>query len=466
MHQLDTDTICAIATPPGRSGVGIIRVSGALAQNIARDILGFAPTHRHAYYSKFLGIDRETIDQGIAIFFQQPNSFTGEDVLELHGHGGVYVLNALRDRVLSLGVRLARPGEFTERSFLNDKIDLVQAEAIADLIDANSEQAAKSAMRTLQGDFSRRINDIVEKLIATRVNIEAAIDFSDEDIDVLSDTKVKQALDQLLDELHETYTQAKQGALLKEGMNVVIAGKPNVGKSSLLNALSGLDSAIVTNVPGTTRDLLKEHITIDGMPIHMVDTAGLRSSDDVVEREGVKRAQAAIDQADQVLLVIDVSESEEDVENLLKSLGLLNDKSNSDRSILNRTTLIFNKIDLIPNNEAGIETTMVRGTELTIVKLSAKERMGLDLLKQHLKACIGYNSSEEGVFVARERHLVALRNAERLLKTAVNLINKLSPLELVAEELRIAQTELGTITGKFTSDDLLGEIFSSFCVGK
>ena len=211
---------------------------------------------------------------------------------------------------------------------------------------------------------------------------------------------------------------------------------------------------------------MKEHITIDGMPIHMVDTAGLRSSDDVVEREGVKRAQAAIDQADQVLLVIDVSESEEDVENLLKSLGLLNDKSNSDRSILNRTTLIFNKIDLIPNNEAGIETIMVRGTELTIVKLSAKERMGLDLLKQHLKACIGYNSSEEGVFVARERHLVALRNAERLLKTAANLISKLSPLELVAEELRIAQTELGTITGKFTSDDLLGEIFSSFCVGK
>lgn len=466
MPHLDNDTICAITTPPGRSGIGIIRVSGSSALPIAQSVLGFTPSQRHAYYSRFLGTNQEVIDQGIAIFFRQPNSFTGEDVLELHGHGNIFVLNALRDRVQSLGARLARPGEFSERAFLNNKIDLVQAEAIADLIDSSSRQAAKSAMRTLRGEFSSRIHELVDKLTTVRVNVEAAIDFSDEDIDVLSDTKVGQSLQQILVMLGDTFSHAQQGALLKEGMNVVIAGKPNAGKSSLLNALSGADSAIVTEIPGTTRDLLSEEITLDGLPVHFIDTAGLRTSGDIIEQEGIRRAQAAIDRADQILLVIDRPEAEEAVEKMLEPLGLLNDKSTRDISILEHTTLIFNKIDLLENSEPGIHYQQVESIEVPIVSLSAREMLGIDTLKDHLKASVGYNSTAEDAFVARERHLCALREAERLINSAMHNVEENAHLELVAEDLRIAQTELGRITGEVTSDDLLGEIFSSFCVGK
>lgn len=466
MPQLDADTICAIATPPGRSGVGIVRISGPRALPIGREILDFDPTPRYAHFSDFLDNNNEVIDQGIALYFKAPHSFTGEDVIELQGHGGVYVQKALLDRALSLGARLANPGEFSERSFLNNKIDLLQAEAIADLIDSSSQQAARSAIRTLQGEFSRKIHSLLEKLVAARVNVEAAIDFSDEDIDLLSDTRVKESLQEILSELESTLKQAQQGALLKEGINVVIAGEPNAGKSSLLNALSGLESAIVTDIPGTTRDLLSEKITIDGMPVHIVDTAGLRASEDVVEIEGVRRARIAIEQADQTLLVVDKSTAEEDVEKLLAPLGLLNNKSISEIDKLKNTTLVFNKIDLLEGYKAETNTLLIGDVELPTISLSAKHQKGLDLLREHLKSIIGFNSAEEGAFIARERHLNALRNSQQLITSAMNHINDQAPLELIAEDLRFALSELGAITGEFSSDDLLGEIFSNFCVGK
>lgn len=466
MPQLDADTICAIATPPGRSGVGIVRISGPEALSIGREILDFDPTPRYAHFCDFLGDSNEVIDQGIALYFKAPHSFTGEDVIELQGHGGIYVQKALLDRALSLGARLANPGEFSERSFLNNKIDLLQAEAIADLIDSSSQQAARSAIRTLQGEFSRKIHSLLEKLVAARVNVEAAIDFSDEDIDLISDTRVKESLQEILTALESTLRQAQQGALLKEGINVVIAGKPNAGKSSLLNALSGLESAIVTDVPGTTRDLLSEKITIDGLPVHIVDTAGLRSSEDIVEKEGIRRARVAIEQADQILLVVDKSTAEEDVEKLLAPLGLLNNKSISEIDNLKNTTLIFNKIDLLEETSAETNKIHISGIELPTISLSAKHLSGIDLLREHLKNIIGFNSAEEGAFIARERHLNALRNSHRLITSAMNHISDQSPLELIAEDLRFALSELGAITGEFSSDDLLGEIFTNFCVGK
>ncbi len=471
MPQFDTDTICAMATPLGRSGVGIVRLSGPNALTIAEAILGFTPTPRYAHFSDFLDSNKNVIDQGIAIFFKQPNSFTGEDVVEIQGHGGIYVLKALLDRTLELGARLAMPGEFSERSFLNNKIDLVQAEAIADLIDASSQQAARSAVRTLRGEFSRKITLLVEKLISTRVNVEAAIDFSDEDIDILTDSRVNDYLTEMLNDLSGILRQAQQGALLKEGINVVIAGKPNAGKSSLLNALAGFESAIVTDIPGTTRDLLSEEINIDGMPVHIIDTAGLRPTVDIVEIEGVKRAEAAIDQADRILLLVDSLDAEQDVEKLLEPLGLLNveskKKASSNTSLdLSKTTLVFNKIDLLDNCPAKISSVDARGNRLPVIYLSAKHSLGIDLLREHIKECIGFNPLEEGVFVARERHLLALREALQLIRSAKDHIEKHSPLELIAEDLRIALSELGSITGEFSSDDLLGEIFSNFCVGK
>ncbi len=466
MSKIETDTVCAIATAPGRSGVGIVRISGSLSLTIAEKILGFVPTIRHAHFSDFLDSDAQAIDQGIALFFAAPASFTGEDVLELQGHGGIYVLRELLDRAVQLGARLANPGEFSERAFLNNKIDLLQAEAIADLIESNSRQAAKSAVRTLQGEFSRKIQALLRLLIEARVHIEATIDFSDEDIDFVNDNKVEQSLKGVLASIEETLAQAKQGALLKEGINVVIAGKPNAGKSSLLNALSGIESAIVTNIPGTTRDLLSEEISIDGLPVHIVDTAGIRLSADVVEQEGLRRAQVAIERADQILLIVDRLEAEQDVEKLLAPLVLLNDKSIRDLDFLTNTAIVYNKIDLVKGEHASTGYTNYLDASLPTISLSAKEGIGIDLLRNYLKEVIGFNSTEEGAFIARERHLIALTNARNLVESALQQLAGHAGLELIAEDLRFAQAQLGAITGEFTSDDLLGEIFTNFCVGK
>ena len=425
--QVETDTVCAIATAPGRSGVGIVRISGPLSLSISKKILGFSPTPRHAHFCNFLDATQMNIDQGIALFFSAPNSFTGEDVLELQGHGGTYVLRQLLDRAVQLGARLANPGEFSERAFLNNKIDLLQAEAIADLIESNSKQAAKSALRTLQGEFSNKIRNLVRLLIDARVHIEATIDFSDEDIDFVSDNKVGDSLSAILESITATLAQAKQGALLKEGINVVIAGKPNAGKSSLLNALSGMDSAIVTDIPGTTRDLLSE---------------------------------------DQLLLIVDKSEFEQDVEKLLAPLVLLTGKSIRELEYLQNTTVIYNKIDLLNSEVPSLSTINYLDYSLPTISLSAKEFVGIDLLRGYIKEAIGFNATEEGVFIARERHLTALNNAKQLVESARALLATQSSLELIAEDLRFAQAQLGAITGEFTSDDLLGEIFSNFCVGK
>lgn len=446
--------------------MGIVRVSGPQAAQISEQILGFSPTVRHAHFADFLDDSKQTIDQGIALFFAAPHSFTGEDVLELQGHGGIYVLRELLARALQLGARLAKPGEFSERAFLNNKIDLLQAEAIADLIESNSRQAAKSAVRTLQGEFSRKIQELLRQLIEARVHIEATIDFSDEDIDFIQDNKVRDALAGILAAIEDTLAQAKQGALLKEGINVVIAGKPNAGKSSLLNALSGLDSAIVTDIPGTTRDLLSEVINIDGLPVHIVDTAGIRVSDDVVEQEGLRRAQVAMEKADQILLIVDKSDAEEDVEKLLEPLVLLSGRSIGDLDYLQNTAIVYNKIDLLDDESPGLGEIRFHDFALTTISLSAKENLGVDALHDYLKEIIGFRPTGEGAFIARERHLIALNNAKNLITTATQQLETNATLELIAEDLRFAQSQLGAITGEFTSDDLIGEIFSNFCVGK
>ena len=465
MPAIETDTICAIATPVGRSGIGIVRLSGPDVAKACEEILGFLPSPRHAHYCDFLDADQTVIDQGVAIYYQSPDSFTGEDILELQGHGGVYVLNAVLERVLLLDIRLAGPGEFSERAFLNDKIDLLQAEAIADLIDANSKQAVQSAMRTLRGQFSELVHHLVTMLTTIRVSVEAAIDFSDEDIDLMADAKVEESIEETLNQISGVYAQAQQGALLKDGLQVVITGIPNAGKSSLLNALSGIDSAIVTDIPGTTRDLLKEEISIDGMPIHIIDTAGLRTSDNIVEIEGVKRTHGAIETADQILLVFDCTGPEQDVDKVLQPLNLAEKSADSIESILTRCTLIYNKIDLL-DNAPSKDTILYKNKELSKIYLSAKQGTGIGMLRDHLKTCAGFRPTEETAFVARERHLAELKKAEKLIKNSLLQLSKGSHLELVAEDLRLAQNHLSTITGEFTSDDLLGEIFSSFCIGK
>ncbi|PCH62517.1 MAG: tRNA uridine-5-carboxymethylaminomethyl(34) synthesis GTPase MnmE [SAR86 cluster bacterium] len=471
MSSLGSDTICAIATSPGRGGVGIVRVSGPLCITIAQKMLGFTPTPRHAHFSDFLDSKGQVIDQGIALFFAAPNSFTGEDIFELQAHGGYFVLNSLLKELLAQGARLAAPGEFSERAFLNGKMDLLQAEAIADLIDASSEQASRSAMRTLQGQFSKLINQVVQEITAVRVNIEAAIDFSDEDIDFISDLKVAQALDTIIATTDAIAQQANQGSLLREGINVVIAGKPNAGKSSLLNALSGNDTAIVTDVPGTTRDILSEQINIDGMPVHIIDTAGLRKTQDVVELEGVKRAHRAIQQADQILLIIDSSQNTQTRQLIDQHIQLLELETASD----NKITVVFNKCDLINKEPVITPAEQVNGDIVSdtlplsphkILSLSARTGKGMDELRQHLKDCIGFNASTEGAFLARERHLQSLSSARTLLLNAQSQLSIEAPVELIAEDLRLSQKYLGEITGEFTSDDLLGEIFSNFCVGK
>lgn len=449
------DTIAAVATAPGRGGIGVVRVSGVRARAIAITLSGKEPTPRHAHYGPFHADDGEVIDEGLLLFFPGPHSFTGEDVLELQGHGGPVVLDMLLQRCVELGARLARPGEFSERAFLNDKLDLAQAEAIADLIEASSTQAARNAVRSLQGEFSRRVYQLTEKLIQLRIYVEAAIDFPEEEIDFLADGHVLALLEGVRDELSAVLRDAGQGALLREGMNVVIAGRPNAGKSSLLNALAGREAAIVTDIAGTTRDVLREHIHIDGMPLHVVDTAGLRDTTDQVERIGVERAIRAIEEADRILLVVDASATEPTDEQLWPTLL----QRQPDPA---RTTLIRNKADL--TGEAATLAASAQG--LVTLSLSARSGEGIELLREHLKACMGFDQTAESGFSARRRHLDALRQASDSLAHGYAQLTQAGAGELLAEDLRQAQQALGEITGAFSSDDLLGRIFSSFCIGK
>lgn len=454
--EFTNDTIVAQATPPGRGGVGIVRVSGPAAVQVAELLLGHCPVPRKAEYLPFRDQQGALLDEGIALYFPGPNSFTGEDVLELQGHGGPVLIDMIVRSVLDIpGIRPARPGEFSERAFLNDKLDLTQAEAIADLIDTTSEQAAKAALQSLKGEFSHRVDQLVDAVIQLRMYVEAAIDFPDEEIDFLSDGKVAGDLEAVIDRLHDIHVQAKQGSLLREGMQVVIAGRPNAGKSSLLNALAGRESAIVTAIAGTTRDVLREHIQIDGMPLHIIDTAGLRESPDEVEQIGIQRAWDEIRQADRVLFMVDASETNathpEDIwpeffEQLPEALPV---------------TVIRNKSDLTAE---PIAIDDIQG--IPVIHLSAKTGHGIELLRDHLKHCVGYQATGEGHFMARRRHLDALEKARQHLLTGQEHLEYNLAGELLAEELRITQQHLNEITGEFTSDDLLGKIFGSFCIGK
>ncbi len=448
----NADTIAAIATPPGRGGIGIVRVSGPAARRIAVAVIGREPAPREATLCRFLDDRGEAIDTGLALFFPAPRSFTGEDVLELHGHGGPVVLDMLLERLLALGARLARPGEFSERAFLNDKIDLTQAEAIADLIDSGSRSAARSAMRSLQGEFSERITGLVEALTELRVYIEAAIDFSDEDIDFLADDALRARFRDLERDLEDLTGIARRGRLLREGITVVIAGPPNAGKSSLLNRLAEREAAIVTDIPGTTRDVLREYISIDGLPLHVIDTAGLRDSSDPVERIGIDRARAEIAGADRVLLVLDETDPAAAVDAKALLSGDLADVT---------LTLVHNKCDLSGAPPAFYEDAEHRSH----VRLSAWTGAGLDLLVQHLKELASYAGPEQGLFTARRRHLDALREAAEHVGRALARINE-GAGDLAAEDLRQGQRALGGITGEVSSDELLGRIFSSFCIGK
>ncbi|ABR00541.1 tRNA uridine-5-carboxymethylaminomethyl(34) synthesis GTPase MnmE [Haemophilus influenzae] len=450
------ETIVAQATAPGRGGIGILRVSGPLATEVAQAILGKCPKPRMADYLPFKDADGTILDQGIALYFKSPNSFTGEDVLELQGHGGQVVLDLLLKRILQIdGIRLARPGEFSEQAFLNDKFDLAQAEAIADLIDATSEQAARSALKSLQGEFSKKVNELVDSVIYLRTYVEASIDFPDEEIDFLADGKIEANLRSIINQLEDVRAEAKQGSILREGMKVVIAGRPNAGKSSLLNALAGREAAIVTDIAGTTRDVLREHIHIDGMPLHIIDTAGLRDATDEVERIGISRAWTEIEQADRIILMLDSSDPESVDLSKVRSEFLAKLPSTLP------VTIVRNKIDL--NGEQASESEQ---SGYQMISLSAQTHDGVKLLREHLKQAMGFQTGMEGGFLARRRHLDALDKAAEHLQIGLVQLTEFHAGELLAEELRLVQSYLSEITGQFTSDDLLGNIFSSFCIGK
>lgn len=442
-----TDTIAAVATPPGRGGVGIVRISGPTAPAIARTLLGRLPAPRYAAYGVFRDAYGEPIDRGLLLYFPSPGSFTGEDVVELHGHGGPVVLDMLLQRILGLGARPARPGEFSERAFLNDKLDLAQAEAIADLIDSSSRQAARSALRSLEGAFSREVQALLEGLIELRTHVEAALDFPDEEVDALAEAAVGQRLQGLVEQLEGLLARARQGSLLREGMTLVLAGRPNAGKSSVLNALAGRETAIVTELPGTTRDVLRESIDLDGLPLHVIDTAGLRDSDHPVEQEGVRRAWGQIEQADQILLVVDAS------------VGWTSEDTAIRERLPDGPALItaYNKIDLSGHAAGG---------QADAFYLSALTGAGVEGLRRHLESTMGFRTDAEGVFMARQRHLEALRATRGHLQGAGQQLAASQAGELVAEELHRAQRALAEVTGEFTSEDLLGRIFSSFCIGK
>ncbi|WP_041640136.1 tRNA uridine-5-carboxymethylaminomethyl(34) synthesis GTPase MnmE [[Mannheimia] succiniciproducens] len=450
------ETIVAQATPIGRGGVGILRVSGPLATEVAKAVVDKELKPRMANYLPFKDEDGTILDQGIALYFKSPNSFTGEDVVEFQGHGGQVVLDLLLKRILQVkGVRLARPGEFSEQAFLNDKLDLAQAEAIADLINASSEQAARSALKSLQGEFSKKINQLVDSVIYLRTYVEAAIDFPDEEIDFLADGKIEGHLNDLIGQLDKVRSEAKQGSILREGMKVVIAGRPNAGKSSLLNALAGREAAIVTDIAGTTRDVLREHIHIDGMPLHIIDTAGLRDATDEVERIGITRAWNEIEQADRVILMLDSTDPDSKDLDQAKAEFLSKLPGNIP------VTIVRNKSDL-----SGEKESIEEQEGFTVIRLSAQTQQGVSLLREHLKQSMGYQTGTEGGFLARRRHLEALEHAAEHLQIGRVQLTQFHAGELLAEELRIVQDYLGEITGKFTSDDLLGNIFSSFCIGK
>ena len=451
---MNNSTIAAIATAPGRGGVGVLRVSGPLVLDIANKILGFSPKPRFAHYTDFLSVDSEILDKGIALYFPNPHSFTGEDILELQAHGGPVILDMLLNEIVSLGANIAKPGEFSERAFLNDKLDLAQAEAIADLIDASSQQAAKQALQSLKGEFSKKINTLVEKLIHLRMYVESAIDFPEEEIDFLTDGKVGTMLEEILQSCKDTLDQAKQGSLIREGMKVVIAGKPNAGKSSLLNTLAEKEVAIVTDIAGTTRDVLREHIHIDGMPLHIIDTAGLRESPDKVEQIGIERAWKEISESDRILLVLDSNDAEQiSLEN--KWFDLFNKPE-----WINKLTVIYNKIDI--SSYKCSETP----SNYHQIAVSTKSKEGIDKLKRHLLDVMGFNTTAEGGFSARRRHIEALKQARHYIETGKLQLLEHAAGELLAEDLRLAQDHLSEITGEFKADDLLGKIFSSFCIGK
>ena len=445
---LKVETICAIASAIGQSGIGIIRVSGPLARSIAKQILHTDIKPRYAYYGGFYGNDNSIIDKGVAILFSAPNSFTGEDVIEFHGHGGSSVLRKLLETIIESNARLAEPGEFTKRAFLNGKMDLIQAEAVQDLIQSNSEESALSAVRSLTGEFSAKINKILSELVSLRVFVEATIDFSDEEIDFLESHEVSNKLDSLKKSLIDILNTATQGAILRDGIHVAIAGKPNAGKSSLLNTLTKQSSAIVTHIAGTTRDVLKETIYIEGMPVHIIDTAGLHNSDDVIEQEGIRRAHKEINNADLVLLVYDSRDS-------VLDLTILPDSVKDKPKIV-----IKNKIDLV-----DLKPRIHRVDNLMEIAISAKNGEGIDLVRGALSEFAGLNSSIEGVFLARKRHINAIEETLVFISNAIEQLEQGSS-ELVAEDLRQAGLQLSQVTGEFSSDDLLGEIFTSFCIGK
>ncbi|MGD0490108.1 MAG: tRNA uridine-5-carboxymethylaminomethyl(34) synthesis GTPase MnmE [Steroidobacteraceae bacterium] len=456
------DTIAAIASAPGRAAVGIVRLSGSDVPRIAGVLLGKVPAARRARLARFLDADGESIDRGVAVYYPAPESFTGEHVLELFAHGGVLVLDLLMRRALELGCRAARPGEFSERAFLNGKMDIAQAEAVADLIDAGTEAAARAAVRSMQGEFSARIHELQALLTDLRVHVEAAIDFPDEEIDFLSAPAITGRLARVLESFGAIESAARQGALLREGLTVVIAGKPNAGKSSLLNRLLGDDIAIVTDAPGTTRDVLRQHLHLDGLPLNLIDTAGLRSALDAAEAEGIRRAWQEMRRADRILYVVDASSAESSGAPAPSPLSAQGAPLPELESLPEQVpvTLVLNKIDLI-GHPAGMREGMPPR-----VFVSARTGAGLDLLRNHLKSSAGYRDGESGALAARRRHLDALARSRALAEGAVQALGDSQAFELFAEDLKLAQRALGEITGEVSSEDLLGEIFGSFCIGK
>jgi len=451
------DTIAAIATPPGRGGVGIIRLSGAAAPAIAKQLLDIeSRSHdlkaREATLCSFIDEDGALIDSGILIYYPQPASYTGEHVIELQGHGGRVVMSMLLDRVIALGARQARPGEFTERAFINNKIDLVQAEAVAGLIDSVSSQAARSAIRSLEGEFSRKINELLQRLVNLRMLVESVLDFPEEEIDFIQDAEVKEKLADSVGVIGKILKGAQQGAMLDEGLRLAIVGRPNVGKSSLLNRLAGREAAIVSKTPGTTRDIVDENILVGGAPLNVLDTAGIRESRDDIEEEGIRRALNAASQADIILLLLEYDED----------IGADEQRVLDACSDNVKIVVVRNKIDLAANKQELLDKNVGE----TEVFLSAKTGEGVEDLIQSLKIIMGLNSTGEDVYMARTRHLNALSETKEFLDRGLRHLENKNTLELLAEDLRLAQESLGGITGSFVADDLLGEIFSKFCIGK